>query len=226
LLMLRWFWPTGDDVPNPTATVQPLKDIVSDTITLHERAATMAARRAIWAGASGSDHRPRTTTACVAPACRSGGGGRSRDGARRPSVARPPPRRWAILRFALIGQLIIAANVGTVNVALPSIRTELDASAADIQWVIVLYQLSYAIMLISGGRLGDIFWSPAPVPPRHHHLRARLGHGGSGGRTSAYWPAPRLQGIGGGLRSPQILALVQVIFPLHERSRAILTVRR
>ena len=133
----------------------------------------------------------------------------------------PHPRRWAILRFALIGQLIIAASVGTVNVALPSIRTDLHASAAGLQWVIVLYQLTYAILLITGGRLGDIFGR------RRLFLLGTIAFLVSSAMAGAAPNVPVLvasrimQGIGGGLASPQILALVQVIFPIHERSRAI-----
>src|SRR3954447_3897739 len=137
-----------------------------------------------------------------------------------PGRTDPHPRRWAILRFALIGQLIIAANVGTVNVALPSIRTDLNASAADIQWVIVLYQLSYAIVLISGGRLGDIFGRRRLFLLGTTTFVLASAMAGAAPNVAVLSIARVLQGVGGGLASPQILALVQVIFPLRERSRA------
>jgi EmrB/QacA subfamily drug resistance transporter len=141
-------------------------------------------------------------------------------GALAPIRVVPHPKRWMILRFALVGQLIIAASVGTVNVALPSIRSDLQASPADLQWVIVLYQLVYAILLISGGRLGDIFGR------RRLFLLGTVGFvlasamAGFAPNVAVLIMARILQGVGGGLASPQILALVQVIFPAHERSRA------
>jgi hypothetical protein len=46
MLIFRWFWPTGDGVPSPTATVVPVAEVAGDGVTAATRAATMAARRA------------------------------------------------------------------------------------------------------------------------------------------------------------------------------------
>ena len=131
------------------------------------------------------------------------------------------PRRWTILAFALTGQALIAASVATVNVALPSIRADLHATPAQVQWVIVLYQLSYAVLLITGGRLGDMFGR------RRLFLLGIVGFvsssalAGAAPNISVLVAARLVQGLSGGLASPQILALIQLIFPIAERSRAI-----
>src|SRR5690625_7129101 len=46
-------------------------------------------------------------------------------------------------------------NVSIVNVALPSIRIGLDASEAELQWIISGYALSFGLVLVAAGRLGD-----------------------------------------------------------------------
>src|SRR5260370_2087969 len=48
-------------------------------------------------------------------------------------------------------------DVSIVNIAVPSIQRDLHASYADVQWALAGYTLAYAIVLITGGRLGDTF---------------------------------------------------------------------
>ena len=72
--------------------------------------------------------------------------------AREPSdQARPGD---TILMFASFMDLI---DVTIVNVALPSIREDLGASPAQLQWIVSAYMLAFAVLLVTGGRLGDIF---------------------------------------------------------------------
>src|SRR5262245_34109450 len=66
------------------------------------------------------------------------------------------PRRWWALASVAAAQFIAVADAFIVNVAIPSIRTALHADAAEIQAVVAVYQIAYAALLITGGRLGDI----------------------------------------------------------------------
>jgi len=59
-----------------------------------------------------------------------------------------------VLIFASFMDLLDAT---IVNVALPSIRTDLDASGEQLEWVVGGYLLAFAVLMITGGRLGDIF---------------------------------------------------------------------
>jgi MFS family permease len=92
------------------------------------------------------------------------------------------PRRWIALAVVLIAgfmQLVDISIVSIVNVAIPSIQRDLDATYSQLQWVLAGYQLAFAVTLITGGRLGDIFG------------RKRLFMLGMAGFTLAGWPRPR-----------------------------------
>src|SRR5579872_5971138 len=66
-------------------------------------------------------------------------------------------RRWWALASVSAAQFLAVADAFIVNVAIPSIRADLDASTAEIQAVVAVYQIAYAALLITGGRLGDVF---------------------------------------------------------------------
>ena len=65
-------------------------------------------------------------------------------------------RRWWALTSVAAAQFIAVADAFIVNIAIPSIRADLHAGAAEIEAVIAVYQIAYAALLITGGRLGDI----------------------------------------------------------------------
>ena len=67
------------------------------------------------------------------------------------------PRRWLVLTVVVAAQFMYVVDIFIVNVAIPSIRTDLDASTAQIESVIAIYQIAYASMVITGGRLGDMY---------------------------------------------------------------------
>src|SRR5690348_3798384 len=65
--------------------------------------------------------------------------------------------RWAPLPVLLAGTCMVVLDFFIVNVALPSIQSELHASAGSIEWVVAGYALTSAVFLITGARLGDRF---------------------------------------------------------------------
>jgi EmrB/QacA subfamily drug resistance transporter len=67
------------------------------------------------------------------------------------------PRRWAVLALVLAAECMDLLDGTIVNVAAPTIRTDLHASAAGLQWIIGGYALAFAVGLITGARLGDIY---------------------------------------------------------------------
>jgi EmrB/QacA subfamily drug resistance transporter len=115
---------------------------------------------------------------------------------------------------------MILLDVSIVNVAIPSVQRDIGATYAELQWVLAGYQLAYAVVLITGGRLGDIFG------------RKRLFILGVGGFTLASLlcglaPSPQaliaarlLQGLMAALMYPQVLSVIQVSFPPRERGAA------
>src|ERR1700680_1569214 len=65
------------------------------------------------------------------------------------------PRRWLVLCVVLMGTFMTILDVSIVNVAIPSIRADLHASFGEIEFVVSAYTLTYACLLVTGGRLGD-----------------------------------------------------------------------
>jgi EmrB/QacA subfamily drug resistance transporter len=141
-------------------------------------------------------------------------------GAAAAPVAEADPRRWKALAVVLIASFMILLDISIVNVAIPSVQRDLGATYAEIQWVLAGYQLAYAVVLITGGRLGDIFG------------RKRLFITGVSGFTVASLicglaPSPTaliaariLQGLMAALMYPQVLSVIQVSFPPRERGAA------
>jgi MFS family permease len=116
---------------------------------------------------------------------------------------------------------MVLLDTSIVNVAIPSIRNNLGASFAEIQWVLAGYTLAYALLLITGGRLGDLYG------------RKRLFMIGMAGFTLASalcGLAPGstvlvgsrvVQGVMAALMFPQALSVIQVSFAPRERGAAL-----
>jgi MFS family permease len=83
------------------------------------------------------------------------------------------PRRWLALSVLLLAAMMDLVDVSIVNIALPTIRDDLEASAAALEWTIAGYTLAFALGLITGGRLGDVR-AQAHVPSRGRRLHRRL----------------------------------------------------
>ncbi|HEX4702438.1 MAG TPA: MFS transporter, partial [Pseudonocardiaceae bacterium] len=80
--------------------------------------------------------------------------------AARPTIeqaAEPGGRQWSMLAVLLVGQFMGLLDVYVVNVATPTIGVDLHASGAALQLVVGGYTVAYAMLLITGARLGDIY---------------------------------------------------------------------
>src|ERR671938_1952067 len=66
-------------------------------------------------------------------------------------------RRWFALYTLCLASLMIVLDTTIVNVALPSIRSDLGFSQTSLAWVVNAYTLTYAGLLLLGGRMGDLF---------------------------------------------------------------------
>ncbi len=133
----------------------------------------------------------------------------------------PAARRWLALAVLLTGAFLPILDFTIVNLALPSIRQDLGASSSEVQFVISAYAATYAVMLITGGRLGDLFG------------RKRMFTGGVAGFTAASLlcslaPSPGalvagriLQALTATVMAPQVLASIRVLFPGREQGRAL-----
>src|SRR3979409_1401037 len=68
----------------------------------------------------------------------------------------PESRRWLALAVSVAAQFMVVLDVAIVNVALPSIKTDLHFSQTNLQWVITAYALLFGGALLLGGRLADL----------------------------------------------------------------------
>ena len=127
------------------------------------------------------------------------------------------PLMLAVL-FAPIFMVIL--DIFIVNVVAPSLHSDLGASNSQVQWVVAAYLLTYAISLITGGRLGDVFG-------RRRMFRLGVVGFTAASALCAVAPTPNaliaarlLQGFTGAAMWPQVLSIIQVEFSAAERPRA------
>jgi EmrB/QacA subfamily drug resistance transporter len=131
------------------------------------------------------------------------------------------PRRWLALPVLLTGAFLPPLDFFIVNVALPSIRSALHASAAQLQFVISAYAATYAVFLITGGRLGDLYGR------RRMFLLGISGFTlasllcGMAWSSEALLAGRMLQGMAAAALAPQVLASIRVMFPHAEQPRAL-----
>ena len=69
----------------------------------------------------------------------------------------PENKKWWTLAAVSVGLFMIMLDNTVVNVALPSIQRSLHASTSSLEWTVNAYTLSFAVLLVTGGRLGDLF---------------------------------------------------------------------
>lgn len=131
------------------------------------------------------------------------------------------PRRWTALVILLTGAFLPPLDFFIVNVALPSIREDFHASASTMQLIISGYATTYAVMLITGGRLGDLYGR------RNVFLVGMVAFAAASALCGFAWsPAVLvagriLQGFAAAIMAPQALASINAIFPDHEKSKAL-----
>ncbi len=137
-----------------------------------------------------------------------------------PAQPEPDPRRWKALAVCLVAGFMTLLDVSIVNVALPSIRSGVGASTSDLQWIVSGYALSFGLVLVPSGRLGDqrgrrTMFIAGVALFTLSSLAAGLAP------TAAVLVLARLvQGVGGGILNPQVSALIQELFQGKERGRA------
>jgi EmrB/QacA subfamily drug resistance transporter len=132
----------------------------------------------------------------------------------------PDPRRWRALTVCLSAGFMTLLDVSIVNVALPSIRTGLDASSGQLQWILAGYSLAFGLVLVPAGRLGDARGRKAAFLVSLAVFT--LTSAAAGLARTAWWlVAARLaQGVAAGMLNPQTSGVIQDLFRGPERGRA------
>jgi EmrB/QacA subfamily drug resistance transporter len=130
-------------------------------------------------------------------------------------------RRWWTLGAMCFALFMIMLDNTVVNVALPSIQRGLHASLASLEWTINAYTLTFAVLLVTGGRLGDIFG-------RRRMFLFGVTVFALSSATIGFAPTDTflvisraVQGIGAAFMMPATLSLITQAFPPEERGKAI-----
>ena len=116
----------------------------------------------------------------------------------------------------LSGQLLTIMDIFIINVSIPSIQQDLQASNGEMQLMIASYLIGFASFLITGGRLGDLYGRKKIfMLGLLFFMLSSVACGISSG--AALLVISRfIQGISAALMSPQVLSMIQVLFPGHE----------
>jgi EmrB/QacA subfamily drug resistance transporter len=138
------------------------------------------------------------------------------------SGAAADERRWVALYVLCVGMLMIVLDVTVVNVALPSIQSDLRFSTSSLAWVVNAYLISFGGLLLLAGRFGDLIG-------RRRVFLAGIGlfataslACGLADSQSALIVARFVQGIGGAMTSAVILGMIVTMFPEpREQAKAI-----
>jgi EmrB/QacA subfamily drug resistance transporter len=131
------------------------------------------------------------------------------------------PNRWAALAVLLTGAFLAPLDFFIVNIAMPSITAGLGATAAEIQLVISGYAVVFAVFLITGGRLGDIFGRKTIFLAGLTGFALASAFCGLAWSPTTLILARLLQALAAAAMAPQALASVHALFPPHERGRAL-----
>lgn len=131
----------------------------------------------------------------------------------------PDPRRWLALTVVLVASFMDLLDVTIVNVAIPSIQRNLDARYTQIQWIVAGYALAFAVVLITGGRLGDVFGRKRLFLTGMAGFTAGSALCGTAVNPGMLIGARFGQGAMAALMIPQVLAVIQVTFPARERGK-------
>jgi len=130
-------------------------------------------------------------------------------------------RRWWTLAAMCFALFMIMLDNTVVNVALPSIREDLGASLSTLAWTVSAYTLSLGVLLITGGRLGDIYGRRRVFLIGVVLFAASSAFIGFS-QTEAWLISGRaIQGVGAALMMPATLSIITNTFPPNERGKAL-----
>lgn len=146
------------------------------------------------------------------------------DGARRGTAVDTEeldPRRWFVLVIVVSAALIVVLDNSVLNVAIPTILRDFHTTLPSVQWVVTGYALTFASLLIIGGRLGDVYGH------RRIFIIGATLFGAGSLLASVSWSVGSLiageaiiEGIGASLMLPATLAILSTTFKGAERGPA------
>lgn len=131
------------------------------------------------------------------------------------------PRRWAILAVLVVSLLVVVLDNTILNIALPTIQRELGASQSELIWAIDAYVLVFAALLFSWGVLGDRIGRKKVLIIGLTIFAVASAIAAFSASSGMLIGMRAVMGIGGAAVLPTTLAIITVVFPPHERGKAI-----
>jgi EmrB/QacA subfamily drug resistance transporter len=133
-----------------------------------------------------------------------------------------PRRRWSALALIVTAQFMVILDVAIVNVALPSIKSDLGFSQTGLQWVITAYAIFFGGTLLLGGRLADLLGRRRMFVAGLALFAASSLLCGLAWSSSSLVAFRAVQGLGGALLAPAALSLLMTTFAEgRDRNRAL-----
>jgi EmrB/QacA subfamily drug resistance transporter len=129
------------------------------------------------------------------------------------------PDRWKAMSVALVAGFMTLLDVSIVNVALPSIRADLDLSSGELQWVLSGYALTFGLLLVPAGRFGDARGRRNVFIAGVAGFTLASAAAGLAGSALALVVARLVQGAAAGVVNPQVSGLIQQLFEPRERGK-------
>jgi EmrB/QacA subfamily drug resistance transporter len=129
-------------------------------------------------------------------------------------------RKWWTLGAMCFALFMIMLDNTVVNVALPSIQHDLGASISGLEWTVNGYTLSFAVLLATGGRLGDIFGRRRMFLTGVIVFALSSATAGLAPDETSLVVSRIVQGVGAALMMPGTLSIITDAFPPHERGKA------
>jgi EmrB/QacA subfamily drug resistance transporter len=140
------------------------------------------------------------------------------------TTAAPTPRAinpWRAMPVLLAGTVLIVLDFFIVNVALPSLQTDLHAGPTALEWVVAGYGLTLATFLLAAGRLGDRFGRRRMLAGGIALFTLASAGCGFAPNPDVLVAARLVQGLGAAMTSPNVLGLIGTLFTAEERPKAI-----
>ncbi|HET8524057.1 MAG TPA: MFS transporter, partial [Thermomicrobiales bacterium] len=129
--------------------------------------------------------------------------------------------KWFTLAAACFGLFMAILDNLVVNIALPTIQTDLDAGTTQLQWIVSAYTLVFASLQITGGGLGDRFGRKRWFLAGLTLFTATSAVAALSQNIEMLIAARALQGLGAALIMPLSLSLISEAFPPEERGKAV-----
>lgn len=124
---------------------------------------------------------------------------------------------WLVLAALCVGQSVALMDTTAVNIAIPSMFTGINASLDQVLWVVNGYLLTYAVLMVVAGRLGDLYGQKAVYLGGLAVFTVASAACGLAGNPTEIIVARIVQGVGAALLTPQFLAILTNIVPPERR---------